>query len=427
MARDKKPQDGSAQSVAPDSGDAATPRRSPQSGLFTGKNAAATRSADSQVQVAQASSAQADSARASGTDAEDNAVASGNTGGRENAAAAEAVQANTAPATDRTASAPETGDAGRGFGFGLRSRRERRDWAKEHGYDFAKKDDYLVDDWSDGGVSLSGVARDVVSGSYRSREFHIADVGDRTLMAMRRPIPSDVELDIRRTDCDRTPRTDCEPVCTIHGWVLSSTSPESAERTIDERVERACAHLRDAVVTIWAQSQWVIAELRGSTAADWEDLAASLADLSDAAMTLPPSSPEQYELADDDPQEHDPTRAATAPIELAGETDTPSPEFQPRAGSRKPVEQPAQPVEFPSRVQQQTHGTVEHSRVGGDDVDPIADESVNTHTPRFDGTTVIREPDETSTIFDNLSSELGTNPLADEPQEPDRIAPKQNS
>lgn len=306
------------------------------------------------------------------------------------------------------------GEAG-GFAAGLRSRKDRRDWAKTHGYDFGKKDHYLVDEWSDGAIVLQGPARDLVSGSFRGREFHVADVGDRTVMAMRRPAASSIEVDIRREGAAGV-RQDCHAVTVVNGWRISSTDPQSAARMIDVRVQRALRHLPDSVTGMWVQSQWVIVGLTGSTSTDWDELLIPLADMSDAAMMLPLFSPQPLDRYDD---EHDPTRADVPPIIMRDDSASGAPHSV-SSPPASPGDDGGVEVEFPSRTQAETHGTVGDRPVGIDEVAPIAHESMTGRTPEFDGRTAVRTFNESSTIFDDISAELGTNPLAEESGSPDK-------
>src|SRR5699024_11187692 len=83
-------------------------------------------------------------------------------------------------------------------------RRRRRQWAAANGAEFTREDLELPQEWPMAAlhsVSVSPIralAKDVVSGFWEGHEYHVADLGEGTLMAMRRAAASPVTVHYSR-------------------------------------------------------------------------------------------------------------------------------------------------------------------------------------------------------------------------------------
>ncbi|WP_151549563.1 MULTISPECIES: hypothetical protein [Corynebacterium] len=288
-------------------------------------------------------------------------------------------------------------------GFMNSARRERRDWAKEHDYFFAKSDEFLSDEWSRGAAATGAVARNVVSGTACGHEMHLVDLGGVCVMAMRRGSVSDVVIDARRASADDAPGAgeDLLAVGELHELRVVASEVDVAERFLDERVHAALEALPPAVDAVWCEGNWVLAQFQPhSQSPDWDAVCQPLSMLADAARALPPR---RGALLDLKLEERDPSRPVVEPIEL-DEVSVPEEFSDPRPAV---VTRPEEPVELPSRAQQVSRGVVSSRGVGTDDIAPIASGDSREHTG-FDGTKVLRDTGMSSSIFNDISAELGT-------------------
>lgn len=281
-------------------------------------------------------------------------------------------------------------------------RRERKQWASRHGFDFIREDAFLTDEWSRGAASTGAVARDVASGMAEGYETHLVDLAGVPVMAMRRGRTSEVVIDARRstliTDPERTDSDDLVEVDSFAGFTLLSNMATVAQRFVDERVRVAFEAMPEAVSAVWFESDWVLAEtVRGSTAEDWENMLRPLALLTDASFTLPPRAEDTaVNLALIEPtRTKPPAPDAPEPEPAADEVDLAQPL----------VIRPEEPLQMPVRGVQESRGVVEPRALGGDNVDSIADghpDGRPTPDPqRYNGTRVLRELSGDSSIFED--------------------------
>ncbi|WKD62052.1 hypothetical protein CCICO_10265 [Corynebacterium ciconiae DSM 44920] len=288
-------------------------------------------------------------------------------------------------------------------GFMNSARRERREWAKEHDYFFAKSDEFLSDEWSRGAAAAGAVARNVVSGTACGHEMHVVDLGEVCVMAMRRGSVSDVVIDARRGRVDDAPGTgeDLLPAGQLNDLRVVASEVDVAERFLDERVHAALEALPQSVDAVWCEGNWVLAQFQPhSQSDDWDAVCQPLSMLADAARALPPR---RGALLDLKPEDRDPSRPVADAIEL-DEVSVPEEFSDPRPAV---VTRPEEPVELPSRAQQVSRGVVSSRGVGTDAIAPIAS-GEERETSNFDGTKVLRDTGMSSSIFNDISAELGT-------------------
>ncbi|GAB2509207.1 hypothetical protein CATRI_11935 [Corynebacterium atrinae] len=270
-------------------------------------------------------------------------------------------------------------------------RRERKAWAEEKGFDFARSDEYLNDEWSRGVASAGAVAKDIVSGHAYGHELLLMDLGGVNVMAMRRGSASDVVVDIRRGEVD-SDSEDLFEAIQVGDFRIFATDTGVAQRLIDQRITTALEVMPGTVTAVWMEADWVLAQTdRGTHAADWDDMLAPLALLADAAHALPPRATATQVLNLDG---LDPTRqmpVADAPGFTLVEQSRLVAEVEPV------VQRPEEPLTLPTRMQPVARGVVKHSDVGTDTVNPIGDGSAPTQR----GTSMPRDLSRGSSIFDD--------------------------
>ena len=271
--------------------------------------------------------------------------------------------------------------------------RARRNWAQEHQFEYQKEDPYLSDEWSHGFASSSLTAKDVVSGVAAGYELWLVDLGQVTVMAMRRKATSDVVIDIRRIlQSDTYQFENLVSVTTFQGFHVFSNNPGAAQRFIDDRVGTAFATMPAKVTAMWLESSWVLAATpKGSVEEDWDAMIQPLALLADAAYVLPPAPGAMPPISY---QDSDPTRVLPQAPELPEDED--EPEVTPPMPQLRPKEEP---VVLPSRVREESRGSVNSRQVGMDDVSPIADGGKPADPNDYFGTRVIRDTSQGPSIF----------------------------
>lgn len=277
----------------------------------------------------------------------------------------------------------------------------KQQWAAQKSFEYTKSDAFLTDEWTRGAAAGGVAAKNVVSGIAAGYEVHLVELAGATVMAMRRPVASDVVVDARR-NATGSDAEDLMPVTTVGEFRVFSTDAPAAERLIEERVTRAFSALPATVGALWIESDWVLAQFAATaTGDDWDATIPVLATLSDAARVLPPhaGAVQPIDLSDCDPSRSLPT----APEKEEEDLDDPEPTLP-------VVERKEKPVELPTRAAAKSLGVVADREIGDDDVDAIADGAMPKASD-FQGPRVIRDLSKGSSIFDDLSAELGRNPL----------------
>lgn len=276
-------------------------------------------------------------------------------------------------------SAPEpTPESGGGRSHATRARsfvpgsmrRGRRAWGEEHGFEYTKQDDYLADEWMRGAAALGAAPKDIVAGFVHGHEMLMIDLGGINVMAMRTGATSDIVVDFRRVGIEEDSASeDLFMVDEIEGFEVFATDVGVGKRLIDERLEVALHLLPAEVTAVWMESEWVLAQTtKHARAAEWDAMLAPMAKLADVARVLPPRSSAAQVLR---VEELDPSREIPAPpqAEPTGPTLVPDHEEI----QRPHIQRPEEPVELPSRTRSEVRGVVDHSALGADEVDAIAD------------------------------------------------------
>ncbi|MER0073754.1 hypothetical protein ABRP53_10550 [Corynebacterium marquesiae] len=285
-------------------------------------------------------------------------------------------------------------------------RRERRNWAEAKGFEFMKADPYLVDEWTRGVASTGAAPKDIVAGNVYGHEMLLMDIDGVNVMAMRTGAASDMVVDFRRFDRDDAKASeDLLLAMTIEGFDVYSSDSAVTERMVDERVHVALQQMPEAVTALWLETEWVLAQTtKQARSAEWDAMLPPLALLADAARVLPPRSSATHVVR---LEELDPAREIPAqPIveAVGGAPAAGAPEFE-----RPVIQRPEEPLQMPSRAYSETRGPVEHSALGGDEVDAIADgrerPTPDSHTARLP-----RQQFRAASIFDDPSDDSTSGP-----------------
>ena len=280
-------------------------------------------------------------------------------------------------------------------------RRERRNWAEAKGFEFMKSDPYLVDEWTRGVASTGAAPKDIVAGNVYGHEMLLMDIDGVNVMAMRTGAASDMVVDFRRFDrADAKASEDLLLAMTIEGFDVYSSDSAVTERMVDERVHVALQQMPESVTALWMETEWVLAQTtKQARSAEWDAMLPPLALLADAARVLPPRSSATHVVR---LEELDPAREIPAQpiVEVVGGAPAAgAPEFE-----RPVIQRPEEPLQMPSRAYSETRGPVEHSALGGDEVDAIADgrerPTPDSHTARLP-----RQQFRAASIFDSPSAD----------------------
>mgnify|MGYP006935556447 FL=1 len=276
-------------------------------------------------------------------------------------------------------------------------RRERRNWAEAKGFEFMKSDPYLVDEWTRGVASTGAAPKDIVAGNVYGHEMLLMDIDGVNVMAMRTGAASDMVLDFRRFDRESTKTSeDLLLAMTIEGFDVYSSESAVTERMVDERVHVALRQMPESVSALWMETEWVLAQTtKQARSAEWDAMLPPLALLADAARVLPPrsSATQVLRLEDLDPAREIPAQPIVEAV--GGAPAAGVPEFE-----RPVIQRPEEPLQMPSRTYSETRGPVEHTALGGDEVDAIADgrerPNPDSHTARLP-----RQQFRAASIFDS--------------------------
>ena len=251
------------------------------------------------------------------------------------------------------------------------ARRERKAFGQQRGWEYIKHDSYLADEWTRGAAARGQEPRDIVAGSVRGHETLLFDIGAIPVMAMRTGAASDVVVDFRRAGEEAENHSeDLVYVREEEGFEVFATDAGVGQRLIDARVTDALSRLPAEVTAVWMEGEWALAQTtRQARSAEWEELLEPLATLADSARVLPPRSEAAQVLRVD---ELDPSRDIPEPPqpEPTGPTAVPD---RDDSLDTPTIQRPTEPVVMPSRTTSEARGTIDHSSLGADEVDAIAD------------------------------------------------------
>ncbi len=170
----------------------------------------------------------------------------------------------------------------------------RQVWAKSQGYTYVSVEPALPSTWRRGALAKLGYlsAVDVVSGIRKGEKFVLFDLEDAaTLVAVRRQIGSDIDVDMRLKTAAPPKDHDLELLGAIGDRVVFATNPEIARHAVDQRMVAFIEALSDTVQMLWSEGNWTLGMLSvGTTSKDWEGAIDAVLRLSGLLHVLPPVS-----------------------------------------------------------------------------------------------------------------------------------------
>lgn len=251
------------------------------------------------------------------------------------------------------------------------ARRERKAFGQQRGWEYAKHDSYLADEWTRGAAARGQEPKDIIAGTVRGHETLLFDMGAIPIMAMRTGAASDIVIDFRRVgETVDNPSEDLVHVCTEEGFDVFASEAGVGQRLIDDRVTRVLRALPALVTAVWMEGEWVLAQTtKQARSTEWEEMLEPLAVLADTARVLPPRSEATQVLRVD---ELDPSRDIPAPPQPEPTGPTAVPDRDASVGAPN-IQRPTEPVVMPSRTTSEAHGPIDHTSLGADEVDAIAD------------------------------------------------------
>ncbi|MEV4153399.1 hypothetical protein AB0J48_10295 [Nocardia salmonicida] len=175
----------------------------------------------------------------------------------------------------------------------------RQVWAKSQGYTYVSVEPALASTWRRGALTKLGYlsAVDVVSGIRKGEKFVLFDLEDAaTLVAVRRQIGSEIDVDMRLKTAAPPKDHDLELLGAIGDRVVFATDPEIARHAVDQRMVGFIESLSDTVQMLWSEGNWTLGMLPvGSGSKDWETAIDVVLRLSGLLHVLPPvAEPNEY-------------------------------------------------------------------------------------------------------------------------------------
>ncbi|MEC3958564.1 hypothetical protein VMT65_36400 [Nocardia sp. CDC153] len=168
----------------------------------------------------------------------------------------------------------------------------RQVWAKSQGYTYVSVEPALASTWRRGALAKLGYlsAVDVVSGNRKGEKFVLFDLEDAaTLVAVRRQIGSDIDIDLRLKTAAPPKDHDLELLGAIGDRVVFATNPDIARHAVDQRMVAFIESLPDTVQQLWSEGNWTLGMLPvGSASKDWEMAIDAVLRLSGLLHVLPP-------------------------------------------------------------------------------------------------------------------------------------------
>ena len=190
------------------------------------------------------------------------------------------------------------------------SGRVRQMWAKAQGYTFTESDPHLPSTWHRAALAkqdyLSAV--DIVSGVRRGEQFFLFDLEETaTIIAVRREIGSDVDIDLRLKSSPPPRDHDLELLGAIGERMVFSNNLEIARRVCDQRMIGFTESLPDKIQMLWSEGFWTLASLPVSTPSrEWDICIDAAARLSGILHVLPPPRSGRRGGAGASARQHDP-------------------------------------------------------------------------------------------------------------------------
>lgn len=186
----------------------------------------------------------------------------------------------------------------------------RQVWAKSQGYTYVSVEPSLAANWRRGAMAKLGYlsAVDVVSGNRKGEKFVLFDLEDAaTLVAVRRQIGSDIDIDLRLKTAAPPKDHDLELLGAIGDRVVFATNPDIARHAVDQRMVAFIESLPDSVQQLWSEGNWTLGMLSvGTSSREWEAAIDAVLRLSGLLHVLPPVAGGGDGRRDPEPREPEP-------------------------------------------------------------------------------------------------------------------------
>ncbi len=209
----------------------------------------------------------------------------------------------------------------------------RQVWAKAQGYTYVSVEPALASTWRRGAMAKLGYlsAVDVVSGNRKGEKFVLFDLEDAaTLVAVRRQIGSDIDIDLRLKTAAPPKDADLELLGAIGDRVVFATNPDIARHAVDQRMVAFIETLSGSVHQLWSEGNWTLGVLPvGLSSREWEGAVDAVLRLSGLLHVLPPVAGGGEA---GDPDAHDPGRPRPR---TRAEDDDPDADYEDRPGARR--------------------------------------------------------------------------------------------
>ncbi len=161
------------------------------------------------------------------------------------------------------------------------SGRVRQIWAKAQGYTYTATDDQLAGEWHRAVMAKQDylTATDVVRGRRRGEQFVLFDLEETaTIVAVRREIGSDVDIDLRLKSTAPPKDGDLNLLGAIGSRVVFATDLEIARRVCDQRMVAFTESVPPSISMLWSEGQWTLGSLPvTSNGRDWDAAIESVA------------------------------------------------------------------------------------------------------------------------------------------------------
>lgn len=186
------------------------------------------------------------------------------------------------------------------------SGRVREIWARAQGYKYSAADDSLPGHWHRAALAKQEYlgAVDVVHGIRRGEEFILFDIEETaTLVAVRRKVGSDVDIDLRLKSTPPPKDPDMNLLGAIGPRIVFATDLEIARRICDQRMVAYTESIPPHVQMLWSEGEWTLGSIPvGSTGREWDAAIETVARLSGILHVLPPIvEPQELDRVAHDP------------------------------------------------------------------------------------------------------------------------------
>lgn len=186
----------------------------------------------------------------------------------------------------------------------------RQVWAKSQGYTYVSVEPSLASTWRRGAMTKLGYlsAVDVVSGNRKGEKFVLFDLEDAaTMVAVRRQIGSDIDMDLRLKTAAPPKDHDLELLGAVGDRVVFATNPDIARHAVDQRMVHFIERLSPSMQQLWSEGNWTLGMMPvGTTSKEWEMAVDAVLRLSGLLHVLPPETGEEHGRQGVD--SHDPGR-----------------------------------------------------------------------------------------------------------------------